>query len=550
VPFKGIAARSFVNRERELAYLKRLTDPQGRGPGRHVLLAGSRGTGKTEILRQLYRALFREEKNVVPFYYGFQRAALRASHFARDYFNRFARQFLAFLDQDPSLVENLGVPSSRLVPKASALGLDWLVDLMEDFQDHSRTATAHESILAAVTAPVAAANSSGLSIIVMLDDFHLADLIFETAPNDSPGLSTLFAEGMKPFLTPHILSAGGGFHETLLGDEALRGKIEGFTLTPLQENDAFVLFGDSCNALGMEVADECLPLMNLLEGNPLYIHSTARALSKMQKKRIGGKDLLEGYTYEVTEGDTAVGWSSVLTGAAGDIFRRAAAVRFMGRALDNPLAPSDLGKTARALGIAENDLNSIVGSLRSFGMLEIAGGRIRPAANSVLQDFIRAIHVRESQGKTVEEARMAVLERYMGPAVPSYELTVPMEGNSELVAAKALEQIGENLNLEPETISRLQLALIEAVINAKEHSGSYDKKISLRIIPTDHRIEIVVESPGKAFALDAQENLKQPEEPAGRKRGMGFKLMREVMDEVKVERLDNISRVILVKNRA
>ena len=49
-------------------------------------------------------------------------------------------------------------------------------------------------------------------------------------------------------------------------------------------------------------------------------------------------------------------------------------------------------------------------------------------------------------------------------------MTIPMVREAELVAAQCLEQIGKNLHLDEDVIGQLQLAVIEACINAMEHS--------------------------------------------------------------------------------
>ena len=100
-----------------------------------------------------------------------------------------------------------------------------------------------------------------------------------------------------------------------------------------------------------------------------------------------------------------------------------------------------------------------------------------------------------------------------------------------------------------EFLNYLQLALIEVCINAIEHSGSYEKKVFLKFIVRPEKLEIIVESSGRAFSLDSRREIPVEEKlRMGMKRGWGFKLVYSIMDNVKVERVNDRTRVILTKN--
>ena len=124
-----------------------------------------------------------------------------------------------------------------------------------------------------------------------------------------------------------------------------------------------------------------------------------------------------------------------------------------------------------------------------------------------------------------------------------------MSSNAELVVAKAVEQIGRNMNLDSEFLNHLQLALIEVCINAIEHSGSYEKKVFLKFITRPDKLEIIVENSGRPFSLDSRKEVPVEEKlRLGMKRGWGFKLVYAIMDSVKVERVNDRTRVILTKD--
>jgi anti-sigma regulatory factor (Ser/Thr protein kinase) len=71
----------------------------------------------------------------------------------------------------------------------------------------------------------------------------------------------------------------------------------------------------------------------------------------------------------------------------------------------------------------------------------------------------------------------------------------------------------------------------------------------VKITASRSRLEMVIESPGRFFDPDKVEEPAAEEKlRAGHKRGWGLKMMRKIMDEVKVERIGENTRVILVKN--
>ncbi len=65
-------------------------------------------------------------------------------------------------------------------------------------------------------------------------------------------------------------------------------------------------------------------------------------------------------------------------------------------------------------------------------------------------------------------------------ASDEFEIVIPMGGDSELIAANAAEMIARRINFQPEAINQIKTALIEACINAEEHSFSPDRKIYQR----------------------------------------------------------------------
>jgi len=124
-----------------------------------------------------------------------------------------------------------------------------------------------------------------------------------------------------------------------------------------------------------------------------------------------------------------------------------------------------------------------------------------------------------------------------------YEMIVPMGEDTELIAAHTVEEIAKRHNFQSKAINQIKTALVEACINATEHSHSPDRKIYQRFTVEDDRIVITISNRGLRLT-DTQGIEVAPEE--GR-RGWGLKLMRSLMDEVKLEQVDDGTRISMTK---
>jgi serine/threonine-protein kinase RsbW len=109
-----------------------------------------------------------------------------------------------------------------------------------------------------------------------------------------------------------------------------------------------------------------------------------------------------------------------------------------------------------------------------------------------------------------------------------YELVLPMKADSEVVAARVAEEVAAFASVDSDTVDRIKMAIIEACINAFEHSASESGKVRLRYLLSPEKIELFVQDDGKGFRAG-----KTPEE-AKRNRGWGLKLIRELVDDVEI----------------
>src|SRR5215510_4748020 len=127
-------------------------------------------------------------------------------------------------------------------------------------------------------------------------------------------------------------------------------------------------------------------------------------------------------------------------------------------------------------------------------------------------------------------------------------MVVPMGEDNELIAANTAEQIAKRLTFRPEAINQIKTAIVEACINASEHSFSPDRKIYQRFRVESDRLVITISSRGIVpVNLNGANSGSEAKEAAEERRGWGLKLIRTLMDEVEFERVDDGTSLRMTK---
>ena len=99
-----------------------------------------------------------------------------------------------------------------------------------------------------------------------------------------------------------------------------------------------------------------------------------------------------------------------------------------------------------------------------------------------------------------------------------FEMVIPMSDDTELIAARTVEEIARRVNFKPEAINQIKTALVEACINAAEHSLSPDRKIYQRFVVEDDRLVVTVASRGLQPAQVAPNGDNGKGEPSAKSR--------------------------------
>lgn len=126
----------------------------------------------------------------------------------------------------------------------------------------------------------------------------------------------------------------------------------------------------------------------------------------------------------------------------------------------------------------------------------------------------------------------------------------------EIEACRTATNMAEAMKMSPDKIDEVRMAVVEACINAFEHSNSPDRVVHLSVAilgPKPQKPEklcITVRDAGVGFIPDEVEAPTMEKKiRSKRKRGWGLTIIRGLMDEVEVESGARGTTVIMCKLR-
>jgi serine/threonine-protein kinase RsbW len=133
-------------------------------------------------------------------------------------------------------------------------------------------------------------------------------------------------------------------------------------------------------------------------------------------------------------------------------------------------------------------------------------------------------------------------------------LTLPMAADMEMAAARTVTSMAESMRMSPDKIDEVRMAVVEACINAFEHSAAPDRLVYLTFAvlgeEEPERLRITVRDAGRGFDPDTLEEPSIEEKlRADRKRGWGLKIIEGLMDEVTIHSGGDGTTVVMSKSR-
>ncbi len=542
MPFGTLNEKDFFGRREELSDLYRRALQTEQGIAQSVFLSGLRGIGKTELLKQLFGHLFWKQDRVVPFYYSINNALLSVEDFSRDYVTRYICQRLAFEKKEQAFLNLDGLSIEGLSSIVEGSRAAWAREILDRYAQNSGKPV--DSLRVAFGAPHQSTLSSGKPVVVLIDEFQrLKNLHIGSAVD--PQLVSLFEVPLSFKETLHVITG----NEAEIKEMSVSAGLARVTVPPLGFEDAAQQFLSVLRAYGSTMNAVPDAVVQHLGGNPFYLRCMAAAAGLKQNRE--EKDFWTAYLQEITNGNIYLYWSSVLKNFFPDMGLRKNVLEITYKMFHTQESlPEE--KIAEAFPASGARAEAIVRALHHTAFIQGEFGVFRTPEDKVLADFINCLYMRVILGISPHDIEKGFLEQQSEETTTrgaAFEMTLPMVREAELVAARCLEQIGKNLRIPEEAVGQLQIAVIEACINALEHSKGGEKKIYLRFDVTEDRMEASIESSGREFVV------QETGEPfIGKKladdfgRGWGVKLMKRFTDSVRFEKTSRGTKVVLVKN--
>jgi serine/threonine-protein kinase RsbW len=134
-------------------------------------------------------------------------------------------------------------------------------------------------------------------------------------------------------------------------------------------------------------------------------------------------------------------------------------------------------------------------------------------------------------------------------------LSLPMAADMEIAATKTAASIAESMKMSPDKVDEVRLAVIEACLNAFEHSEARDRLVHLTFTvlgdEEPETLRITVRDSGRGFdpakvREPSIEDQVKGKEPPG---GFGLEIIRGMMDEVVIRSGGDGTTVVMSKAR-
>jgi len=531
----ALLEKDFIGRKRETEILFELYSEVKRGIATSIFLSGQPGVGKTELLRQIYRLLFQNQYEVVPFFYSINPAIVSLPDFSTDYLTKFICQWIAFRKKDISLIHASGLSIEDIIQLAKDSDAHWAVEIIEGLLRAKNSGDLTKLFLTAVSAPYQSYLRTGIPAVVIIDEFHRIREVYGDSSETSKTLWTYFEELIMIRQTPHILSGSQSVLQEMFFQKTSLGKsLELFKLSGLNKSDSLKLFSSLTDNYNITVDKEILPsFVEMFNGNPFYIRNFVQA-ARREGKNLSGNDLQRAYFNEIANGKFYAYWTSQLKTYLPRLELRKNSLKVLYHFCNNG-SSADVSDIASILSIDAKDIEEIINIFQSVGLMEADFIEYRLTEDRVLSDVIKVLYNKEIQKKPLslieEEITMDAYLPSKAAETPVFEVTVPFMQGAELIAVNALEQIGGKQHIRGEVIGQLQVTLIDLFTNIIPVGESVNRGFHLKLEPREDTFTIEVKTPYKELPSSIMEE----------------QLIKRYIDDIRLEETRSGTKIILIK---
>jgi serine/threonine-protein kinase RsbW len=485
-----LSARDSITRAAELSKISGSDKVDSRSAHRVVMLLGSRGAGKTELLRQCFDNAFGASGDTVPFYYAFGHSFAGPLSLARDYFSQALAQFIAFRRSEPNLIDIADEPLAVIARAASSedyLCVRSFVDSFTRAWDSGDAALIGRS---AISAPPTLAAQVGLRSLVMIDNAHLisdselrSELLRRLAGNPSAidvSARYVFTGRQRELIR-------------LIGNEQrLLDSLEIIHIEQVNEDQLKPLLLRQAESLEIETNDSTIELMlEQLGGDPFY----SRAIIDAAAARGSLKTFIEFerlYAAELRGGRIGQYFDAMLDEAAPAPNSARAALEAL-QLIVEAESPVPIDTITDRIAEHISDPEALLARMHSRELFDLTLGFARASPDRVLSDYVRLKYRKEISGavtpiagdellsEKLKESYALMMSRY-NRAIQSQLTELLIRFDSQSVPASLFDQeshekryrgmsrvtVRRALDDEPERVRLPQIVLVNDAGSGKQ----------------------------------------------------------------------------------
>lgn len=534
-----ISDKNFIGRKNELEVLKSVIAEANSGDASSVFLSGNRGSGKTCILKRLSHELFNNHDGPVPFFYTIKTAFTSIENFTIDYLGSFIVQYLAFISKEPSLVTSAIYSLEDLRDIAGKSEAQWIINMIDSYIKVHESGDAIKLFSYVMSAPHQSYVHTSKPVVVMIDDFHKIRMILERIAGEPGRDVRVIIEGLiHSGNVPHIISGNQADLGRMFFEESAFGEhMDVINLPGLNRDDSGRFLNLLCEKYSLSFEGELSAFFNLFNGNPLYIKNFIQS-ARQAGRSLNRDDAWEIYFREVTMGKFQTYWTSLLESDIPQFELRRPTLNFLWFLLtnDNDIALSNLTED---LAKKQDDLDRIIRLLSASGAIEAGFSTLEIADDRVLSDVIKGLYLKEIMREPSERIREEIIGGKMQNVIedrpPSFDITIPSDPRAELVAVKSLEQVALHHKISLDIIGQLQISLVELFANvlSSDRGSTENYHLSFRVTENTFSMEVETPRTGHDYLSPEHDN--------------AFNMMRYYVDDIKVERVMNNTRITMSK---
>jgi len=403
-----VNAEDFVGRTHELDALQR--HARGETESRGLLLLSAPAAGASELLKQTYDRLFREQSETIPFYFTVKDSDATARNFAARFLQSFVAQSIAFRYREPKIFDVS--PDLRELAKLAADADAYWIDRLIACQNEGAPTDDRAFVRSCLSAPLRAA-AHGANSFVMIDDLHEADFSFEEI-NFIEELKEIFSRSTVPFVLAgrrrFLLNAAQTGNAKLAESEILQ-------IEPLDFSGAGLLAENLAGEYELEINEQTRDLIaRQTGGKPAFIKFLFQSASKRQLNLDSFQTVEQIYTDELFGGRTGKFYDSIFQKIAPNVGSQKNIIELLYDALFDANEKTPLDSWQKRLGLSDEKFNRAMRFLNAHEIVRLSSNLVEAASeNEILSDYVRARYrleiAAESRASVVGEMLSDFLKR-------------------------------------------------------------------------------------------------------------------------------------------